>query len=329
RLLQKDPKQRMSWTEFFAHPWLLCNKNVEQSKNNGYDCKDEQQCKTGKVKEETKEKENSSCVPQQKVNIDKNCNRQHVQKDGHLDRHSNLKLPIFSVTPLLLISSLINSQKKKKKKKSNETQSHKNNNMNLKSTQIKFEQLKQLEQYANLLLEIGDRKVSQDEVGNALLLYLKGLDLHDHVTTQIQLWLNSYSCILVHTNTSPQTQHNEENTHSDNDDPSSPMTLKTYSQMFSQLLLESVEKFCSYCQRGQAIRRLCEQNQLTFQMTTSNVNELLYNEAIQLSRKAASDLMLGDTSSVEPRLQQAQLLFQYLSSLPQILSVDKMTLDKC
>ncbi|ETO17113.1 hypothetical protein RFI_20218, partial [Reticulomyxa filosa] len=97
----------------------------------------------------------------------------------------------------------------------------------------------QLEQYANLLLEIGDRKVSQDEVGNALLLYLKGLDLHDHVTTQIQLWLNSYSCILVHTNTSPQTQHNEENTHSDNDDPSSPMTLKTYSQMFSQCIFFS------------------------------------------------------------------------------------------
>ncbi|ETO32730.1 hypothetical protein RFI_04385, partial [Reticulomyxa filosa] len=61
----------------------------------------------------------------------------------------------------------------------------------LKSGKQQYDELKQLEKYGNTLLLIGDRKACQDEVGNALLLYLKGLDLYEHIVIKTQTWLKN------------------------------------------------------------------------------------------------------------------------------------------
>ena len=68
--------------------------------------------------------------------------------------------------------------------------------------------------------------------------------------------------------------------------------------------------------RGKAIEQLCGQNFLCWDVTNAQeckVDIIIYNAAIEMSRKAALDTLIENgIQNVESRLKQSQLLFDYL-----------------
>merc|ERR1712154_608097 len=195
---------------------------------------------------------------------------------------------------------------------------------------------------AKCIMKVGDVQTSREQISCALLLYLRGLDILEDVIIRIQRWINVYtqSYKYYHSKLKNMKKMDEKQKKMDG-----------LSVKYKQLLLDSIGCYDDHWKRGEAIQTLCATQCLPFDLNQVNIDQVIFEFAINISKKSCSDVILNidqnnkkeqeqheekkeqdadgkyENASIH-KIKESKLLMEYLMTLSSISNDDKKQIQK-
>ena len=270
KLLKVNPQKRISWNDFFNHPWL---KNVNINNNNS--------------------------------NNNSNNSKDYIIVDSKLNNNNNP-----------------------------------NNFVKLQETNDMYTQLSQQKSYAINIFKVGDIQVSYDKIGFSLLLYLRGLNILTNIIKKVNMWLNTYIYYMKNNSNNNNINNNDNNNNNNNNITNNNKarnlmkTIQLYQPKYKELLLKCIEINEEYLRRGEAVTKLCESEQIKFDLNVNNninIERIIFNYAINTIKKNCSQYLFENNDpnqDIESSLKKCNELLHYLLKLNTITNIDKNILNK-